>query len=79
LIPCALWMQNMCLDGWTQGVIPQVSCPYPNKNGIYFFFYSVWPYLTKGAVTTASASLKGRGYNRASATFCLCVAVLCVH
>ena len=44
-----------------------------------FFSYSVWPYLTKGAVTTASASLKGRGYTRASATFCLCVAVLCVH
>ena len=52
------------------GVIPQASCPYSNKRSIHFFFHCVWHDLTKGAVTTASATLKGRGYNRASATFC---------
>ena len=36
-----------------------------------FFFHSVWHYFTKGAVTTASATLKERGYNRSSNTFCV--------
>ena len=61
------------------GVIPQVSCPYSNKESVIFFFHCVWPYFTKGAVTTAPATLKERGYNRSSNTFSLCVAeVACV-
>ena len=63
----------------SQGVIPQVSCPYSNTNEIFLFLLFCLALLDQCAVTTASESLKGRGYNRASATFCLCVGVLCVH